>query len=315
MNIGWVKLHRSLLDWEWYGDHNTTRLFVHLLMTVNFKESRHCGHVVPRGARVAGYQKLSEETGLSVQELRTASAKLKSTGNITGKSTGKFSIITVCDYEKYQTANEGEQQASQQASQQAINRQSTGTAPQMVDVTPANAPLRREECKNNKKEKKSVVVGENQAEQPDADAPNAYPRKRNSFRPPSLEEVMGYCNSRQSAVNPAGFFDYYTSNGWRVGKNPMKDWKAAVRTWERGEVKKTKTAMTGRQQYMHDLGNFLEMTDDGTPLGGSYKGSPRPMSARDALVIQNDQIARALNEDDRRRAAGIPPRDDDFLDF
>ena len=54
---------------------------------------------------------------------------------------------------------------------------------------------------------------------------------------PTLEEVKEYCSERGNKVDPERWFDYYTSNGWKVGKNPMKDWKAAVRTWERGESK------------------------------------------------------------------------------
>ena len=53
------------------------------------------------------------------------------------------------------------------------------------------------------------------------------------FRPPTLEEVAAYCKERDNRVDPSRFLAYYESNGWRVGRNPMKDWKAAVRTWER----------------------------------------------------------------------------------
>lgn len=59
------------------------------------------------------------------------------------------------------------------------------------------------------------------------------PRKR--FAPPTLEDVQAYCSERKNTVDPQRWFDYYSSNGWRVGKNPMRDWKAAVRTWERNE--------------------------------------------------------------------------------
>lgn len=59
------------------------------------------------------------------------------------------------------------------------------------------------------------------------------PQKR--FTPPTIQEVEAYCRERGANVNPERFFDYYTSNGWRVGKNPMKDWKAAVRTWEKND--------------------------------------------------------------------------------
>lgn len=55
--------------------------------------------------------------------------------------------------------------------------------------------------------------------------------------PPSIEEVRSYCRERGNSVNAEQFVAFYESNGWKVGKNPMKDWKAAVRTWEQREAK------------------------------------------------------------------------------
>lgn len=57
--------------------------------------------------------------------------------------------------------------------------------------------------------------------------------KNNRFTPPTVEEVRAYCQERKNTVDPETFVDFYTSKGWKVGNNPMKDWKAAVRTWER----------------------------------------------------------------------------------
>ena len=58
------------------------------------------------------------------------------------------------------------------------------------------------------------------------------------FIKPTVDEVKAYCEERKNNVDAERFVDYYTANGWRVGKGPMKDWKAAVRTWEKGEKKK-----------------------------------------------------------------------------
>ncbi len=55
---------------------------------------------------------------------------------------------------------------------------------------------------------------------------------RSRFVPPTVEEVSAYCQERNKGVDPQRFVDFYTANGWKVGKNTMKDWKAAVRTWE-----------------------------------------------------------------------------------
>lgn len=61
------------------------------------------------------------------------------------------------------------------------------------------------------------------------------------FSPPTIEEVKAYCAERKNNVDAQRFVDYYTSNGWLVGKNKMKDWRAAVRTWERNNSSSSKS--------------------------------------------------------------------------
>ena len=63
--------------------------------------------------------------------------------------------------------------------------------------------------------------------------------KRKRFEKPTLSQITQYCLERNNNVNAEQFYDYYESNGWKVGKNAMKDWKAAVRTWERSEYRKS----------------------------------------------------------------------------
>jgi hypothetical protein len=70
-------------------------------------------------------------------------------------------------------------------------------------------------------------------------------KKKSVFTPPSIEEVQAYCLERRNNVDAVRFVDFYSMKGWMVGKNPMKDWKAAVRTWERGSYEKPKTGPNG----------------------------------------------------------------------
>lgn len=70
------------------------------------------------------------------------------------------------------------------------------------------------------------------------------PLKEKKFIKPTFEEVQAYCHERKNNVDVARWFDYYTANGWKVGKNAMKDWRAAVRTWERGSVAATASRKT-----------------------------------------------------------------------
>lgn len=79
-----------------------------------------------------------------------------------------------------------------------------------------------------------VTQFENSVVTPDMDRADKPPRAPR-FTPPSLEDVKAYCQERGKGVDPERFFDYYTSNGWHVGKNKMKDWKAAARSWEKNE--------------------------------------------------------------------------------
>jgi hypothetical protein len=103
---GFIKVYRSLVDWEWYGDINTTRLFLHLLMTVNYEEGKWQGKEIKRGQRVTSVEKLALETKLSPRKIRTSLSKLKTTGELTIKTTNKYTLITVENYGLYQARDE-----------------------------------------------------------------------------------------------------------------------------------------------------------------------------------------------------------------
>lgn len=81
------------------------------------------------------------------------------------------------------------------------------------------------------------------------------------FTPPTLDEVNAYCSERNNNVDAQRFIDYYTANGWKVGRNNMKDWKATVRTWERSDEKKPAPKQSGSSgnvflDLAHDEGIF-----------------------------------------------------------
>ena len=102
---GHIKIDRKILEWEWYSDINTCRLFIHLLLKANWKDGRFHGTEVPRGSLVTSYNSLAKQTGLSVQNVRTAIKHLILTGEITSKQQAKFTVITVKNYDKYQLDN------------------------------------------------------------------------------------------------------------------------------------------------------------------------------------------------------------------
>jgi hypothetical protein len=178
---GWIKLHRQILEWEWYSDNNCFRLFLHLLLKANHKEKRFKGIELKVGSIVTSRDLLARETGLSSQQIRTALTKLISTNEITSVTSSQGTIIQIVSYEKYQVpTNEitNEQPTS--------NQQST--------------------TNNNVKNEKKFII-------------------------PTFNDVLEYCTQNNLDVDGVKFINFYESKGWMVGKNKMKDWKAAIRTW------------------------------------------------------------------------------------
>ena len=89
-------------------------------------------------------------------------------------------------------------------------------------------------------------------------------RKAKRFSPPSLEEVKAYCLERGNGIDAQHFIDYYTANGWKVGKNPKKDWKATVRTWERNGINPKK-----EDKHSYDLDEWEEFAMNFDPTKGA----------------------------------------------
>jgi len=101
-NGGYILLHRKMLKWGWYDDPNTFRLFIHCLLKANYQDKSWRGVLVKRGSFITGRNSLSKELGISAQSIRTSLTKLKSTSELTIKTTNKYSVVTVNNYNKYQ---------------------------------------------------------------------------------------------------------------------------------------------------------------------------------------------------------------------
>lgn len=112
MNDGFIVLFRKIVSWEWYTDIPTKALFLHCLFKANWEDKKWRGMTVKRGSFITSREKLSKETGLSVQQVRSAIKKLKSTNEITYETTSNYSLITVVNYRVYQDYNPVSNQAN-----------------------------------------------------------------------------------------------------------------------------------------------------------------------------------------------------------
>ena len=133
---GFVKLHRSLLKWEWYDDLNTKAVFLHLLLTVSIETSKWHGEIIRRGERVISYPALSKELHISI---RTALDHLKTTGEVTVRKKPKYSIVTIQNYERFQQVP-GKMAVNQQGS----DIQTTGNRQQYKKVEESNKKVKEE---------------------------------------------------------------------------------------------------------------------------------------------------------------------------
>ena len=123
---GYIKIHRSLLDWEWWDDINTFRLFMTILLMANWKSKKWHGKRIRRGQLWTSIESLSEKSGLTFQQTRTALDKLISTGEITSRATNGGRLITVVNYGVYQSDDVG---ATNESTNKSTNKQQTYNKP------------------------------------------------------------------------------------------------------------------------------------------------------------------------------------------
>lgn len=137
-----IKIDRKILKWEWWSDIKTFRLFMYMLISANWKDGNFKGILIPRGSFVSSIPKLASETCLSEREVRTAIKHLKLTGELTVKTTNKFSVFTINNYCLYQDND------MQNVSQVTDNRQSNDM--QNVSQVTTIEEIKKKEIKNNK---------------------------------------------------------------------------------------------------------------------------------------------------------------------
>ena len=145
--------------------------------------------------------------------------------------------ITIPNWEKHQSLDGLEAAREKTRLRVAAHREKQkqlagGNGYSNVTVTPCNAVDKnkiREDIEEDKEKSKK--------------------KASSRFTPPTLEEVQAYCRERGNNVDAERFINYYTANGWKVGKNSMKDWKAAVRTWERSDAKPAQKQKADGSEY------------------------------------------------------------------
>lgn len=213
---GWIKLHRKILDWEWFTSPRTLQLFIYLLLRANKEDKKWRGMIIKRGQLVTSVASICEDTKLSAQQVRTSLNRLKSTNEITSKSTNKFTLVTVCKYESYQLNKEVEQQTNQQALQQTDNKQITN---------------KQQQHKNNKNIRNKEVIKEDiftNVHISKKDATEVAPIKTIEERKESFRESLRQYIPIYGEQMIREFYDYWSESS----ENARKFRKEKQTTWD-----------------------------------------------------------------------------------
>lgn len=228
---GWIKLHRKILDWEWFTSPSTLQLFIYLLLRANKEDKKWRGILIKRGQLVTSVATISEETKLSTQQVRTSLNRLKSTNEITSKTTNRFTLVTVCKYESYQLYEEVEQQTKQQALQQTNNKQITNKQQQLKN---------NKNIRNNKKES---ILTNVRIDEKVTDAPvvattttDDMELRKEKFYQSLVPYVTKYGKDMVRA-----FYDYWTEKTYggrkmRFEKQPAFEISKRLATWQKHDL-------------------------------------------------------------------------------
>lgn len=178
---GWVSIHRKILNWEWWDDTNVFRVFLYLLIDANHRDQKWKGILIKRGQKLTSLEKIHQQTNLTLQQIRTAIAKLKSTGEITCQSTSQYTLITINRYDEYQKDNK--QSNKPITNEQQTNNKRATTNNNVNNVNNENKYIYT--LKNFKSQKK-IILEESMVK---------YPNKNCSK---AIQDFIEYCDTKKT---------------------------------------------------------------------------------------------------------------------
>ena len=153
-SAGWVKIHRRMLDWQWFHDSKMVQLFIYLLLSANVEDRPWRNITLCRGQVVVTRKGLSERLGMSEQSVRTCLQKLQTASTITNKVTNKFTIVTICNFDNYQIV-----EGSYQPTNQPTNQPTKKDKEQEKEVFPSpRTPLPNQEKEQEKEINKNIYI-------------------------------------------------------------------------------------------------------------------------------------------------------------
>ena len=216
-------------------------LYSNILLKLYLRSLKNDGKLVVNDRIPYNAEMLASVTGHQIGTVKQALSIFKDLGLIDVLENGAIYMLDIQNF-----IGKGSSEADRKREyRQRIETDRTNVQTKVREISEKSPPEIELELKKEIKIEKEI----------DSSASTTTKRKR--FEKPTLSEIEQYCIERKNNVNAEQFFDYYESNGWKVGKNSMKDWKAAVRTWERSEYRKPNSKKNSKEDAINVVNNLM----------------------------------------------------------
>ena len=216
MENGWIRLHREIIDWEWYTDINVKITFIHLLLIANHKERQWRGMTIGRGQTFTSVRSLSVALGLTEKKIRNSLKKLEKTQEIATKRANNGTLITLCKYETYQ--HENSEEGKREGKQRANEGQTRG---------------KQRATNNNDKNDNNVISIKEKSKK----------EKLHLFKNDPLYNFDNFVEAFQGSKYESADLEFYFESvkNWADSKGVMKkDWAATARNFMLKDLRENK---------------------------------------------------------------------------
>lgn len=234
---GWVTLHRKFLQWEWFDKPEMVQLFIWLLLNANYADKKWQGTVIKRGQLLTTTPKIMEALRLTERQTRTCISRLKSTGEVSVKTTNKYSIITICNYDRYQVDNfSSDGQNDGQSVTQATDKRRTNDG-RLYDICTVTNNKTIKQLNNNVSLCNDIL-----------DAHTREDKERDE-----IFKIFFFKNFVKPGYEVDRFYNHYEAQGWERGNGQkIKNRIAAAHNWEQ-ETKDAKRFPTQLVDAIREL--------------------------------------------------------------
>lgn len=198
--MSYIKLDRKIIDWKWFQDGNTLKLWLWLLVKANIVPHTFEKETIGRGELATSYDKMAAATGLTKSQVRTALDHLKMTGEIASRTPHGYQVITILNYDKYQAKS---QVKSQENRTEIASKSQADRIKNRTEIAPIK------DCIYTGEKTEEIVI-----------------------IPEEKDVIRFFAQMDRPEEDARDFYAYNAARGWKIGDAPISDWKPLAQRWQ-----------------------------------------------------------------------------------